>query len=105
MVTKDLVGKVHAGKLLGEVAAVLGGKGGGRPDMAQGGGKDAAAGAGGARGRAQVGRRARVDLVDPRGWRGLDDRYGGCMTTGRVTGGTSGIGHAAAAKRAAVRAR
>ena len=41
MVTKDLTGKVHAGKLLGEVAAALGGRGGGKPDMAQGGGKDA----------------------------------------------------------------
>jgi alanyl-tRNA synthetase len=43
MVTKDLVDKVQAGKLLGEVAAALGGRAGGRPDMAQGGGKDAAA--------------------------------------------------------------
>jgi alanyl-tRNA synthetase len=42
MVTKDLVGKVSAGKLLGEVAAQLGGRAGGRPDMAQGGGKDTA---------------------------------------------------------------
>ncbi|HEY5950548.1 MAG TPA: alanine--tRNA ligase [Kofleriaceae bacterium] len=41
MVTKDLLDKVQAGKLLGEVAAALGGRGGGRPDMAQGsGGKD-----------------------------------------------------------------
>jgi alanyl-tRNA synthetase len=43
MVTKDLVGKVQAGKLLGEVAAQLGGRAGGKPDMAQGGGKDASA--------------------------------------------------------------
>ncbi|HEY4244739.1 MAG TPA: alanine--tRNA ligase [Kofleriaceae bacterium] len=42
MVTKDLTGKVSAGKLLGEVATLLGGRAGGRPDMAQGGGKDAA---------------------------------------------------------------
>ena len=42
MVSKDLVGKVHAGKLLGVAAEVLGGRGGGKPDMAQGGGKDAA---------------------------------------------------------------
>jgi alanyl-tRNA synthetase len=41
MVTKDLVAKVSAGKLLGEIAAILGGRAGGRPDMAQGGGKDA----------------------------------------------------------------
>jgi len=42
MVTKDLTNKVQAGKLLGEVAAALGGRAGGRPDMAQGGGKDPA---------------------------------------------------------------
>ena len=40
-VTKDLTGKVHAGKLVGAVAQAVGGKGGGRPDMAEGGGKDA----------------------------------------------------------------
>ena len=43
MVTKDLVGKVQAGKLLGEIAAQLGGRAGGKPEMAQGGGKDVAA--------------------------------------------------------------
>jgi len=43
MVTKDLVDRVQAGKLLGEIAAQLGGRAGGKPEMAQGGGKDAAA--------------------------------------------------------------
>jgi alanyl-tRNA synthetase len=42
MVTKDLLDKVQAGKLLSEVATALGGRAGGRPDMAQGGGKDPA---------------------------------------------------------------
>jgi alanyl-tRNA synthetase len=42
-VTKDLTGKVHAGKLAGSLAQALGGKGGGRPDMAEAGGKDVAA--------------------------------------------------------------
>ena len=39
-VTKDLTQKVQAGKLVGEVAKAIGGKGGGRPDMAEGAGKD-----------------------------------------------------------------
>ncbi|MFN0245944.1 MAG: alanine--tRNA ligase [Kofleriaceae bacterium] len=43
MVTKDLTDKVQAGKLLGEIAQQLGGRAGGKPEMAQGGGKDAAA--------------------------------------------------------------
>lgn len=42
-VTKDETAKVKAGDLLGFVAGQLGGKGGGRPDMAQGGGSDVAA--------------------------------------------------------------
>ena len=42
-VTKDLTSKVHAGKLVSAVAQAVGGKGGGRPDMAEAGGKDAAA--------------------------------------------------------------
>ncbi|MFO0928325.1 MAG: alanine--tRNA ligase [Gemmataceae bacterium] len=41
-VTDDLTGKVEAGKLIGEVAKAVGGKGGGRKDMAQAGGPDAA---------------------------------------------------------------
>ena len=39
-VSKDLTSKVQAGKLVGEVAKAVGGKGGGRPDMAEGAGKD-----------------------------------------------------------------
>ena len=39
-VTKDLTAKVQAGKLVGALAQAVGGKGGGRPDMAEGGGKD-----------------------------------------------------------------
>lgn len=39
-VTKDLTDRLHAGKLVNEVASRVGGKGGGRPDMAQAGGKD-----------------------------------------------------------------
>ena len=42
-VTKDLTSKVHAGKLAGAVAQAVGGKGGGRPDMAEAGGKDPSA--------------------------------------------------------------
>nr|WP_086940957.1 alanine--tRNA ligase [Thaumasiovibrio occultus] len=42
-VTKDLTGKVKAGELVNLVAQQVGGKGGGRPDMAQAGGTDAAA--------------------------------------------------------------
>ena len=40
MVSKDLAGKTaHAGKLIGQIAQVANGKGGGRPDMAQAGGQ------------------------------------------------------------------
>ena len=38
-VTKDLTKKYHAGKIIKEIAAIVGGSGGGRPDMAQAGGK------------------------------------------------------------------
>jgi alanyl-tRNA synthetase len=37
-VTPDVVGRVQAGKLVGELAAIVGGKGGGKPDLAQAGG-------------------------------------------------------------------
>jgi alanyl-tRNA synthetase len=39
-VTKDLTGRVQAGKVIGPVAQKVGGKGGGRPDLAEAGGKD-----------------------------------------------------------------
>jgi alanyl-tRNA synthetase len=39
-VTKDITDKVRAGDLVSHVAAQVGGKGGGRPDMAQGGGSE-----------------------------------------------------------------
>jgi alanyl-tRNA synthetase len=38
MVSKDLTGRIKAGELVNRVATVVGGKGGGRPDMAQAGG-------------------------------------------------------------------
>jgi alanyl-tRNA synthetase len=42
-VTKDLTGKVKAGELVNLVAQQVGGKGGGRPDLAQAGGTDVSA--------------------------------------------------------------
>jgi alanyl-tRNA synthetase len=42
-VTKDLTAKVQAGKIVGQLAAMVGGKGGGRPDLAEAGGSDAGA--------------------------------------------------------------
>ena len=40
MVTKDLTGRLHAGHLARELAKRTGGGGGGRPDLAEAGGKD-----------------------------------------------------------------
>jgi alanyl-tRNA synthetase len=40
-VTKDLTGKLQAGKIIAPIAKMVGGSGGGRPDMAEAGGKDA----------------------------------------------------------------
>jgi alanyl-tRNA synthetase len=42
-VTKDLTAKVHAGKLIKALAEKVGGSGGGRPDLAEAGGKDTTA--------------------------------------------------------------
>jgi len=39
-VTKDLIPKLHAGKIVQELAKMVGGSGGGRPDLAEAGGKD-----------------------------------------------------------------
>jgi len=41
-VTKDLTKRFQAGKLVQEVARAVGGSGGGRPDLAQAGGKEPA---------------------------------------------------------------
>jgi alanyl-tRNA synthetase len=41
VVTKDLIGRFHAGNIVKAAAACVGGSGGGRPDMAQAGGPDA----------------------------------------------------------------
>jgi alanyl-tRNA synthetase len=40
-VTKDLTSRVQAGKVVGQIAQRVGGSGGGRPDLAEAGGKDA----------------------------------------------------------------
>jgi alanyl-tRNA synthetase len=42
-VTKDLTSKIHAGKLIQALARQVGGSGGGRPDLAEAGGKDTSA--------------------------------------------------------------
>src|SRR5262249_43498038 len=66
-VTKDLVGRYHAGNIIKQLAPLVGGGGGGRPDFAQAGGKDpsrldealAAAYASWARSKSCLGRRRR----------------------------------------------
>ncbi len=40
-VTKDLTSRVQAGRIVRELAPIVGGGGGGRPDFAEAGGKDA----------------------------------------------------------------
>ena len=42
-VTKDLTSRLHAGKIVQELAKIVGGSGGGRPDLAEAGGKDTSA--------------------------------------------------------------
>ena len=38
MVTKDMAGRFHAGNIVKQISGIVGGSGGGRPDMAQAGG-------------------------------------------------------------------
>ena len=51
-VTKDLTSRVQAGRIVKELAPIVGGGGGGRPDFAEAGGKDAVEDPGAAEGRA-----------------------------------------------------
>jgi len=53
-VTKELTSKVQAGRIVGALAAKVGGKGGGRPDLAEAGGSDAGALDGALAGAAEV---------------------------------------------------
>ena len=53
-VTKDLTSRVQAGKIVGQLAAQVGGKGGGRPDLAEAGGSDVGSLDGALKGAAEV---------------------------------------------------
>ncbi len=79
-VTKDLTSKVHAGKLAGAVALAVGGKGGGRPDMAEAGGKDPG------RARRRAGRRLYNRAGDAVAWNRLDVVVVGAGPTGLACG-------------------
>ena len=41
-VTSDLTSRIHAGKLVKEISAIVGGSGGGKPEIAEAGGKEPA---------------------------------------------------------------
>ena len=63
-VTKDLTDRVKAGQLVKELAPIVGGGGGGRPDFAEAGGKDASKIDELLAGRASLSRGA-VDVIGP----------------------------------------
>ncbi len=66
-VTADLTQKIRAGDLVGEIAKMVGGRGGGRPDFAQAGGTDPSRARSRARGCRAAGRRkARRNLTAAR---------------------------------------
>ena len=69
---RDLTGKVKAGELVNHVAQQVGGKGGGRPDMAQAGGTDPAALPAALQSVRELGRAAAVTMAIERRRRGSD---------------------------------
>jgi len=59
--TKDIAKRVHAGKLVGQLAEIVGGRGGGKPDIAQAGGSDG----------------SRMDELEPRFYALMEGALGG----------------------------
>ena len=104
-VTADTMGRVKAGELVNFVAQQVGGKGGGKADMAMAGGTDAAGVAGGAEVGAGLGRRTPPIATDERRRAPLDVLVMGAGTIGCFIGGSlAAAGVRVALRRAAARA-